>query len=308
MLKRREEQRERVQKEANKGQWILLQPCPQAVSGEPGLTSEAASPLCGIHGRCLSFPEELSPHRMCLVVSSPHPKRRLSWLAASRVEGAVAQQSTECTGGTKRRACSVDRLSGGWTYYLGIEETPRSWPGFPCTQMYLDLVEGTGAFQRISFRFPCTTHPPYLLPKPWWTFHVMRQNNEVGLKQFWDSKSFKEMLEALKYCASLETPNPLQMRIFNPCDPRAMNHPPKAWPSACFTVSLAVEEGLSLWFSLRHTLSAQDFRERPFINHFLYPNLSLWHPAIHTVTRRWMSSCGYGWCHVAKHRVFLEFL
>lgn len=60
--------------------------------------------------------------------------------------------------------------------------------------------------------------PPYLLPKLAWTFHVMRQNNEAGLKQLWDSKSFKEMLEALKDCASLETPNPLQMRIFNPCD------------------------------------------------------------------------------------------
>lgn len=60
--------------------------------------------------------------------------------------------------------------------------------------------------------------PPRLLSKLGWTFHVMRQNNEAGLKQFWDSKSFKEMLEALKDCASLETPNPLQVRIFNPCD------------------------------------------------------------------------------------------
>lgn len=208
-----------------------------------------------VHRRSLSS-EELSPCRMCLGASSPHPKRRSCWFAVSRVEGAVAQQSTGHTEGTKWGPCSVDRLSDGWTHYLGTKETPRSWPGFPWTQMFLDLVEGTGTFQRISFRVPRATHPPYLLPKPWWTFHVMRQNNEVGLKWVWDSKSFKEMLEALKDCASLETPNPLQMRIFNPCDPRAMNHPPKAWPSACFAVSLVVQEGLSLWFSLRHTLSA----------------------------------------------------
>lgn len=184
------------------------------------------------------------------------PPRHLCWFAVSRVKGAVAQQSTGCTRGTKGGPCSVDSLADGWTYYLGTPEAPRSWLGFPCTQMHLHLVEGTGTFQRISFRFPYTAHPPYLLLKPWWTFHMMRQNNEVGLKQVWDSKSFKEMLEALKGCAFLETPNPLQMRIFNSCDLRAMNHTPKARPSACFAVSLAVEEGFPLWFSLRHTLSA----------------------------------------------------
>lgn len=154
------------------------------------------------------------------------------------------------------RACSVDRLSDGLTYYLDTKETPRSWYGFPCTQMYLDLLEGTSTLQRISFHVPHTTHPPYLLPKLWWTSHGMRQSNEGGLKQVWGSKNFKDILEALKWCASLETPNPLQMRSSNLYDPRAMNHPQKAWLYACLIVSLAVEKGLSLWFSLRNTLSA----------------------------------------------------
>lgn len=193
---------------------------------------------------------------MCLAASPPHANRCLCWFAVSRVEGAVVQQSMGHTESTRWGACSVDRLSDGWTYYLDTKETPRGWPGFPCTQMYLDLLEGTSTLQRISFHVPHTTHPPYLLPKLWWTSHVMRQSNEGGLKQVWGSKNFKDILKALKDCASLETPNPLQMRSSNLCDPRAMNHLQKAWFSECLIVSLAVEKVFSLWFSLRNTLSA----------------------------------------------------
>lgn len=41
------------------------------------------------------------------------PPRHLCWFAVSRVEGAVAQQSTGCTRGTKWGPCSVDSLSDG---------------------------------------------------------------------------------------------------------------------------------------------------------------------------------------------------
>lgn len=165
--------------------------------------------------------------------------------------------------GEKEREAEGEASAGGrWGWgipLLGSLRGARShqWssqPGFPrCNWIWWKVL---APFQRLLFMCPVSHTPPCLLPTLRWTSHVMGQNNEVGLKQVWNTKSFKEMLGALRDCASLETPNPLQMRIFNPSDPGVMNHPLKSWPSACFTVSLAMAEGLSLWFSLRHTLSA----------------------------------------------------
>lgn len=173
-----------------------MEPAPAlfpAVWWEPVLISEAASLVCIIHRRFV-FPWVVITW-MCLAASPPHTSRCLCWFAVSRVEGAVVQQSMGHTESSRWGACSVDRLSDGWTYYLDTKETPRSWPGFSCTQMYLDLLEGTSTLQRISFHVPHTTHPPYLLPKLWWTSHVMRQSNEGGLKKVWGSKKLQGYAE-----------------------------------------------------------------------------------------------------------------
>lgn len=159
MLERREEQKERVWREANKGPWSLLQPCSRQ-SHESLFSSVKQPALCVLSTGGLSFPG-LSSHRCALQPVLPS-KMRFVLVCSAQVEGAVGQQSMRHTGSNRWEACFVDRLSDGWTYYLDTRGTPRSWPDFPCTQMYLDLLEGTSTLQRISFHVPHTTHPPYL--------------------------------------------------------------------------------------------------------------------------------------------------
>lgn len=59
-----------------------------------------------------------------------------------------------------------------------------------------------------------------------------------------DSESGKERLEAQETVLPEEKSNPLQMRIFNLFDPRAMNHPLTACPLCmlCFIIDLAVKK------------------------------------------------------------------
>lgn len=252
MSGRRKEQKERDWKEANKGQWSLLQPCSQ--QPHESLFSPRKQPaLCVLSTGGLSFPGLLSHGCASQPVLPTQTDICASLQWVSRVEGAVVQRSMGHTESSRWGARSVDRLSDGWTYYLDTEETPRRWPGFPCTQMYLDLLEGTSTLQRISFHVPHTTHSPYLLPKLWWTSHVMRQGNGGGLKQVWGSRNFKECWRHWR----LPWKHLIPFRWEAPtCVTPELWITHKRLDSACLTVSLAVEKGLSLWFSLRNTLSA----------------------------------------------------